>query len=308
MIVSNIDGLVGNTPIMEIKNLAKKENLLARVFVKLECFNPAGSIKDRAAKFMLDDAEKKGLIKQGGTVIEPTSGNTGIGLSALGVARGYKVVLTMPDTMSKERIDLLKSYGAEVVLTDGKKGMLGAIEKANQLQSEIKGSFIPDQFSNPANILAHYTTTGPEIYRDMNGEVDLFVAGVGTGGTFSGVGKYLKEQNPNIKTVAVEPDSSPVLRKGICGLHKIQGIGANFEPKNFDRSVCDEIVGASNEDAFRYARLIAKEQGVLVGISSGAALSVAVKLAKLEENKDKNIVVILPDTGDRYLSTGLFSE
>ena len=308
MIVENLDGLVGNTPLMEIKNIEEKENLSAKILVKLECFNPAGSIKDRAAKFMIDYAEEKGILKKGGTIIEPTSGNTGIGLAAIGVARGYRVILTMPETMSKERIDLLKAYGAEVVLTDGKKGMLGAIEKAEMLKEEIKGSFIPDQFSNPANIKAHYVTTGPEIYNDTQGKIDFIVAGVGTGGTLSGTGKFLKEKINSIKIVAVEPKSSPMLSLGVSGSHKIQGIGANFEPKNFDRSICDEIVSVSDEDAYFWTKTMVKEEGILVGISSGAALAVAIDIAKRKENVGKTIVVIFPDAGNRYLSTGVFAE
>ena len=308
MIVENLDGLVGNTPLMEIKNIEEKENLSAKILVKLECFNPAGSIKDRAAKFMIDYAEEKGNLKKGGTIIEPTSGNTGIGLAAIGVARGYRVILTMPETMSKERIDLLKAYGAEVVLTDGKKGMLGAIEKAEMLKEEIKGSFIPDQFSNPANIKAHYVTTGPEIYNDTQGKIDFIVAGVGTGGTLSGTGKFLKEKINSIKIVAVEPKSSPMLSLGVSGSHKIQGIGANFEPKNFDRSICDEIVSVSDEDAYFWTKTMVKEEGILVGISSGAALAVAIDIAKRKENVGKTIVVIFPDAGNRYLSTGVFAE
>lgn len=308
MNISSIDKMVGNTPLLEIKNICKSEKLFAKVYVKLECFNPAGSVKDRVAKFMLDDAEGKGLLKAGGTIIEPTSGNTGIGLAAIGVPRGYRVILTMPETMSVERRNLLKFYGAEVVLTDGNKGMAGAIEKAESLREEIAGSYIPDQFSNPANPKAHYLTTGPEIYKDLNGEIDFFVAGVGTGGTLSGTGKYLKEQNPNVVVVAVEPTSSPMLSKGYSGAHGIQGIGANFVPKNFDRSVCDLIVGVSDDDAIKSAKLIAKKEGVSVGISSGAALFCALDLAKRKENTGKTIVALLPDTAGRYLSTKLFNE
>jgi len=308
MKIQNIDGLVGNTPLMEIKNIEDKENLSAKILVKLECFNPAGSIKDRAAKFMLDDAEESGVLKKGGAIIEPTSGNTGIGLTAIGVPRGYRVILTMPETMSKERVDLLKAYGAEVVLTDGKKGMLGAIEKAEELKTKIKGSFIPDQFSNPANVKAHYATTGPEIYKDTQGNINFFVAGVGTGGTLSGTGRYLKEKISNLKVVAVEPKSSPMLSLGVAGAHKIQGIGANFVPKNFNRSICDEIIGISDEDAYYWTKTMAKEEGILVGISSGAALAAAINIAKRKENKGKTIVVILPDTGNRYLSTGVYTE
>lgn len=308
MKIQNIDGLVGNTPLMEIKNIEDKENLSAKILVKLECFNPAGSIKDRAAKFMLDDAEESGVLKKGGAIIEPTSGNTGIGLAAIGVPRGYRVILTMPETMSKERVDLLKAYGAEVVLTDGKKGMLGAIEKAEELKTKIKGSFIPDQFSNPANVKAHYATTGPEIYKDTQGNINFFVAGVGTGGTLSGTGRYLKERISNLKVVAVEPKGSPMLSLCVAGTHKIQGIGANFVPKNFDRTICDEIIGVSDEDAYYWTKTMAKEEGLLVGISSGAAIAAAVNIAKRKENKGKTIVVILPDTGNRYLSTGVYTE
>lgn len=308
MKIQNIDALVGNTPLMEIKNIEDKENLSAKILVKLECFNPAGSIKDRAAKFMLDDAEERGVLKKGGAIIEPTSGNTGIGLTAIGVPRGYRVILTMPETMSKERVDLLKAYGAEVVLTDGKKGMLGAIEKAEELKTKIKGSFIPDQFSNPANVKAHYATTGPEIYKDTQGNINFFVAGVGTGGTLSGTGRYLKEKISNLKVVAVEPKGSPMLSLGVAGAHKIQGIGANFVPKNFDRTICDEIIGVSDEDAYYWTKTMAKEEGLLVGISSGAAIAAAVNIAKRKENNGKTIVVILPDTGNRYLSTGVYTE
>ena len=307
-IYNKIDDLVGKTPLFEVVNIEKKENLKARVLVKLEYLNPAGSVKDRAALFMLNQAEKKGLITKGATIIEPTSGNTGIGLAAIGVPRGYKVILTMPETMSIERRNLLKAYGAEVVLTDGKLGMQGAIDKAKELNQKIAGSFIPSQFDNKANPLAHYSTTGREIYEDTLGAVDVFIAGVGTGGTLTGTGKYLKEKNAEIKVFAVEPEDSPVLSKGFSGEHKIQGIGANFIPDNFDKSVCDGILTVKSEEAFNAARLLAKTEGLLVGISSGAALSKAIDLAKKDEYSGKIIVALLPDTGDRYLSTELFIE
>jgi cysteine synthase A len=307
-IYSKIDDLVGKTPLFEVVNIEKKENLKARVLVKLEYLNPAGSVKDRAALFMLNQAEKKGLITKVATIIEPTSGNTGIGLAAIGVPRGYKVILTMPETMSVERRNLLKAYGAEVVLTDGKLGMQGAIDKAKELNQNIAGSFIPSQFDNKANPLAHYSTTGREIYEDTLGTVDVFIAGVGTGGTLTGTGKYLKEKNAEIKVFAVEPEDSPVLSKGFSGGHKIQGIGANFVPGNFDKSVCDGILTVKSEEAFAAARLLAKTEGLLVGISSGAALSKAIELAKKDEYSGKIIVALLPDTGDRYLSTELFKE
>lgn len=305
-IYNNIEELIGNTPLLEVKNIEKGENLKARLLVKLERFNPAGSAKDRAAKFMLDDAEKRGLIKKGGTIIEPTSGNTGIGLSAIAVPRGYKVILTMPETMSIERRKLLKAYGAQIVLTDGKLGMQGAVDKAEEIKKETPNSIILGQFNNYANVLSHYHTTGPEIYQDTDGKVDVFVAGVGTGGTLSGVGKFLKEKNSKIKVVAVEPESSPLLSTGKAGAHKIQGIGANFVPDNFDKSVCDEIVAVSNENAINFAKKICKDEGVLVGISSGAALYAGVTIAKRKENENKIIVVLLPDTGERYLSTEVF--
>ena len=305
-IYQNIDQLIGKTPILEINNFASRENLYARVLVKLEYLNPAGSIKDRAALYMINDAENKGLIKTGGTIIEPTSGNTGIGIAAIAARRGYKVILTMPETMSIERRKLLAAYGAEIVLTEGKLGMNGAVEKASEIQSKTPNSIILSQFDNPANKKAHYETTAPEIWEDTDGKIDFFVACVGTGGTLSGTAKYLKEKNPNVKVVAVEPYSSPLISKGVAGAHKIQGIGANFIPNNFDKTVCDNVVTVTDEDAFLTARKLAKTEGVLVGISSGAALSAAVKLAKDEKNKGKIIVVILPDTGDRYLSTDLF--
>ena len=307
-IYKKIDQLVGNTPLLEVANIERELSLKAKLLVKLEYLNPAGSIKDRAALFMLDQAEKSGLITSGATIIEPTSGNTGIGLSAIGTARGYKVVLTMPDTMSIERVKLLKAYGATVILTDGKLGMKGAIEKANELQSLTHNSFIPSQFSNPANPLSHYMTTGPEIYDDTDGKVDIFIAGIGTGGTISGVAKYLKEKNENVQVYGVEPYSSPLITKGQSSSHKIQGIGANFIPENLDLTLVDKVYTVTDEDAFLGARMLAKKEGILVGISSGASFSLAIKLASLEENKDKVIVALLPDTGDRYLSTQLFEK
>lgn len=305
-IYTKIDELVGKTPLLEVKNIAQKLGIKARLLVKLERFNPAGSVKDRTALFMLNDAENKGLIKRGGTIIEPTSGNTGIGLASIGASRGYKVILTMPDTMSIERIKLLKSYGAEVVLTDGKLGMAGAIEKAKQLKEQTPNSFIPSQFDNEANILAHYNTTAPEIWQDTEGKIDIFVAGVGTGGTLSGTAKYLKEKNQNIEVVAVEPYSSPMLSQGKYGSHKIQGIGANFVPKNFKAQYCDNVMTIKDDDAISASKLLALNEGLLVGISSGASLSAGIELAKKEKNAGKIIVVILPDTGERYLSTQLF--
>ena len=304
-LIKSFDDLIGNTPLMELANIKNEYNLNANVFAKLEFFNPAGSVKDRVALSMINNAEQKGTLKKGGTVIEPTSGNTGIGLAAVCTARGYKAIIVMPDTMSVERIKLIKSFGAEIVLTDGKKGMKGAIEEAERLNNEIKGSIIAGQFDNPANPKAHYETTGPEIYNDLNGKVDVFVAGVGTGGTVSGIGIYLKQKNPAIKVIAVEPQSSPVLTKGESGVHKIQGIGAGFVPGNLDTTVYDEVIAVSDDDAFEYARKICKNEGLSVGISSGAALCAAIKIAKREENKGKNIVVLLPDTGSRYLSTEL---
>lgn len=305
-IYDGIDNLIGNTPLLRLNNIEKALNLKAKIVAKLEYLNPAGSVKDRAALFMLNDAEQKGLIKTGATIIEPTSGNTGIGLAALGASRGYKVVLTMPDTMSIERVNLLKAYGAEVVLTEGKLGMKGAIDKAEQIKQNTPNSIIIGQFDNPSNPLAHYVTTAQEIWEDTEGQVDAFIAGIGTGGTISGTGKYLKEKNPKIHIVGVEPENSPLLTKGKAGAHKIQGIGANFIPKNFDDRYCDKVVAVSDEQAFECARLIAKKEGVLVGISSGAALSVAISMAKSDENDGKTIIVLLPDTGDRYLSTELF--
>ncbi len=300
--------LIGNTPLLELGNYEQAHGLHATILAKLEYFNPAGSVKDRIAKAMLDDAEAKGKLKKGSVIIEPTSGNTGIGLASVAAARGYRIILTMPETMSVERRTLLKAYGAELVLTEGAKGMKGAIAKAEELAKEIPNSFIPGQFVNPANPAVHYRTTGPEIWRDTDGKVDIFVAGVGTGGTLTGVGRYLKEQNPNVKIVAVEPATSPVLSKGVAGAHKIQGIGAGFVPDTLDTKVYDEIIPVENEDAFAAGREIARREGVLVGISSGAALHAATVLAKRPENKDKIIVALMPDTGDRYLSTALFSE
>ena len=305
-IYTKIEDTIGNTPLLELVNIEKELGLNAKIYAKLECFNPAGSVKDRVAKAMLDDAEEKGLIKKGATIIEPTSGNTGIGLAMVGISRGYKVILTMPDTMSLERQKLLKAYGAMVVLTDGALGMQGAIDKANQLNNEIENSFIPSQFDNPSNPNAHYLTTGEEIYRDLDEKVDIFVACVGSGGTVSGVSKYLKEKNNKIQTIAVEPKNSPLISEGKVGSHKIQGIGANFIPKNFHSQFVDKVHTASNEDAYKFANLVAKKEGFLVGISSGAALSVAVKLALEKENFGKNIVLIFPDGGERYLSTDLY--
>lgn len=301
-------GLIGNTPLVEVTNIEKELGLKARVLVKLEYFNPAGSVKDRVAKAMIDDAEEKGLLTSDSVIIEPTSGNTGIGLAAVAAARGYRIILTMPETMSIERRNLLKAYGAELVLTDGAKGMKGAIAKADELASEIPHSFIPGQFVNQANPAAHFATTGPEIWEDTDGKIDIFVAGVGTGGTVTGVGKYLKSKNPNVKIVAVEPATSPVLSKGVAGPHKIQGIGAGFVPETLDTKVYDEIFTVENEAAFATGKAIARTEGVLVGISSGAAVYAATELAKRPENKGKVIVALLPDTGDRYLSTPMFSD
>ncbi len=300
--------LIGNTPLVEVVNIERELGLEARVLVKLEYFNPAGSVKDRIAKAMIEDAEAKGLLKEGSVIIEPTSGNTGIGLASIAAAKGYRMILTMPETMSVERRNILKAYGAEIVLTEGAKGMKGAIEKAEALAAEIKGSFIPGQFTNPANPAMHRATTGPEIWEDTDGLVDIFVAGVGTGGTLTGVGEYLLAQNPNIKIVALEPADSPVLSEGRAGAHKIQGIGAGFVPDVLNTGVYDEVYKATGEEAFLAAKLLAKKEGISVGISSGASLSAAIELAKRPENKGKTIVALLPDSGDRYYSTPLFTE
>ncbi len=307
-VYTSADQLIGGTPLLELTHIEREEGLEARILGKLEYFNPAGSVKDRIAKAMIDDAEKKGLLKPDSVIIEPTSGNTGIGLASVAAARGYRIIIVMPETMSVERRKLMKAYGAELVLTEGAKGMKGAIEKANELAKEIPNSFIPGQFINPANPAVHKATTGPEIWNDTDGKVDIFVAGVGTGGTITGTGEYLKSQNPNVKVVAVEPASSPVLSKGTAGSHKIQGIGAGFIPDVLDTKVYDEVIAVENEDAFTTGRLIGRKEGVLVGISSGAAVWAAVQLAKRPENKGKTIVVLLPDTGDRYLSTPLFED
>ena len=307
-IYTSADQLIGKTPLLELTHIEKKLGLKAKVLAKLEYLNPAGSVKDRVAKAMIDDAEEKGLLKPGSVIIEPTSGNTGIGLAAVAAARGYRIIIVMPDTMSVERRQLMKAYGAELVLSEGAKGMKGAIAKADELAASIPGSFIPGQFVNPANPKAHFETTGPEIYADTDGEVDIFVAGVGTGGTITGVGEYLKSKKPEVKVVAVEPATSPVLSKGTAGAHKIQGIGAGFVPKVLDTGVYDEIIPVANEDAFAVGKQIGKAEGVLVGISSGAAAWAAIELAKRPENEGKTIVVLLPDTGDRYLSTPLFAD
>ena len=307
-VYEKITDLIGNTPLMELKNYEKENKLEAAVLGKLEYFNPAGSVKDRIARAMVEDAESKGLLKEGSVIIEPTSGNTGIGLAAVAASKGYKIILTMPETMSVERRNLLKAYGAELVLTDGAKGMKGAIAKAEELAKETPNSFIPSQFTNMANPNTHLASTGPEIWNDTDGKVDIFVAGVGTGGTVSGVGKYLKSKNPNVKVVAVEPAGSPVLSKGTPGPHKIQGIGAGFVPETLDTGIYDEIITVENEDAFKTGRTLAREEGLLVGISSGAAVYAATELAKRPENKGKVIVALLPDTGDRYLSTPMFAE
>ena len=307
-IYTSADQLIGRTPLLELSNIEKKYNLNARILAKVEYFNPAGSVKDRVAKMMIDDAEAAGVLTPESTIIEPTSGNTGIGLASIAAARGYRIIIVMPDTMSVERRQLMKAYGAELVLTPGAQGMKGAIAKAEELAKEIPGAFIPGQFVNPANPQAHIETTGPEIWEDTDGKVDIFVAGVGTGGTVTGVGKYLKSKNPGVKVVAVEPASSPVLSKGTAGAHKIQGIGAGFVPEVLDTKVYDEVIAVENDDAFATGRLIGRKEGVLVGISSGAAVWAALQLAKRPENAGKNIVVLLPDTGDRYLSTPLFAD
>ena len=307
-IYTSADQLIGHTPLMELTHIEKNENLAANILAKLEYFNPAGSVKDRIAKAMIDDAEAKGVLKPGSVIIEPTSGNTGIGLASVAAARGYRIIIVMPETMSVERRQLMKAYGAELVLTEGAKGMKGAIAKADELSHEIPNSFVPGQFVNAANPKAHFETTGPEIYEDTDGKVDIFVAGVGTGGTITGVGQYLKSKLPNVKVVAVEPATSAVLSTGVAGAHKIQGIGAGFVPEVLDTKVYDEIIPVSNEDAFATGRMIGRSEGVLVGISSGAAVWAAIQLAKRPENAGKNIVVLLPDTGDRYLSTPMFAD
>ena len=307
-IFTSADQLIGKTPLLELVHIEKAQGLEAKVLGKLEYFNPAGSVKDRIAKAMIDDAERKGLLKPGSVIIEPTSGNTGIGLASVAAARGYRIIIVMPETMSVERRQLMKAYGAELVLSDGAKGMKGAIAKADELAKEIPNSFIPGQFVNPANPAVHKATTGPEIWEDTDGKVDIFVAGVGTGGTVTGIGEYLKSRNPHVKVVAVEPAASPVLSKGVSGSHKIQGIGAGFVPDVLDTKVYDEIIPVENDDAFATGKLIGKKEGVLVGISSGAAVWAAIQLAKRPENKGKTIVALLPDTGDRYLSTPLFAD
>ena len=307
-IFTSADQLIGKTPLLELVHIEKAQGLEAKVLGKLEYFNPAGSVKDRIAKAMIDDAERKGLLKPGSVIIEPTSGNTGIGLASVAAARGYRIIIVMPETMSVERRQLMKAYGAELVLSDGAKGMKGAIAKADELAKEIPNSFIPGQFVNPANPAIHKATTGPEIWEDTDGKVDIFVAGVGTGGTVTGIGEYLKSRNPHVKVVAVEPAASPVLSKGVSGSHKIQGIGAGFVPDVLDTKVYDEIIPVENDDAFATGKLIGKKEGVLVGISSGAAVWAAIQLAKRPENKGKTIVALLPDTGDRYLSTPLFAD
>lgn len=307
-VFTSITELIGGTPLLELVNIEKKEALEAKIFVKLELFNPGGSVKDRVAAAMIDDAEKRGVLKKNSVIIEPTSGNTGIGLASIAAAKGYRIIIVMPETMSIERQKLMKMYGAELVLTEGAKGMKGAIAKAEELAASIPDSFIPSQFSNPANPAAHEKTTGPEIWNDTDGTVDIFVAGVGTGGTVSGVGRYLKSKNPAVKVIAVEPTASPVLTKGTAGPHKIQGIGAGFVPETLDQKIYDEVITVENEDAFTAGRMIARTEGVTVGISAGAALFAAIQLAKRPENKGKKIVALLPDTGERYISTDLFAE
>ena len=307
-IYTSADQLIGHTPLLELTHIEKDADLSAKLLAKLEYFNPAGSVKDRIAKAMIDDAEAKGILKPGSVIIEPTSGNTGIGLASVAAARGYRIIIVMPETMSVERRQLMKAYGAELVLTDGAKGMKGAIAKADELAKEIPNAFVPGQFVNPANPAAHKATTGPEIWEDTDGKVDIFVAGVGTGGTVTGVGDYLKSQNPNVKVVAVEPATSPVLSKGVAGAHKIQGIGAGFVPDVLDTRIYDEVIPVANEDAFTTGKLVGHKEGVLVGISSGAAVWAAIELAKRPENAGKTIVALLPDTGDRYLSTPLFAD
>ena len=307
-IYTSADQLIGATPLLELSHIEREHRLKARILAKLEYFNPAGSVKDRIAKAMIDDGEARGLLKPGSVIIEPTSGNTGIGLASVAAARGYRIIIVMPDTMSVERRQLMKAYGAELVLSDGAKGMKGAIAKAEEIAAQTPGSFIAGQFVNPANPKAHYETTGPEIWEDTDGQVDIFVAGVGTGGTLTGTGKFLKEQNPNVKVVAVEPASSPILSKGVAGAHKIQGIGAGFVPDVLDTKIYDEIITVENDDAFATGKLVGHSEGVLVGISSGAAVWAGIQLAKRPENKGKTIVVLLPDTGDRYLSTPLFQD
>ena len=307
-IYSSAAALIGNTPLIELSNIMKKYNLEARLLAKLEYFNPSGSAKDRIAKEMIEDAEKRGILKPGAVIIEPTSGNTGIGLAAIAPAKGYKLIIVLPETMSVERRNIIKAYGAEIVLTDGSKGMNGAIEKAKEIANNTEGSFIPGQFENPANPEAHRKTTGPEIWEDTDGQTDIFIAGVGTGGTITGVGGYLKEKNPKIKVIAVEPENSPVLSKGTAGAHKIQGIGAGFVPKILDTKIYDEIITISDEESFIYSKELAKEEGILTGISSGAAACAAINTAKKGENKGKTIVVLLPDSGDRYYSTPLFTN
>lgn len=307
-IYSSAAALIGNTPLVELSNIMKKQDLEVRLLAKLEYFNPSGSAKDRIAKEMIEDAEKRGILKPGAVIIEPTSGNTGIGLAAIAAAKGYKLIIVLPETMSVERRNIIKAYGAEIILTDGSKGMKGAIEKAKEIAANTEGSFIPGQFENPANPEAHRKTTGPEIWEDTDGQTDIFIAGVGTGGTITGAGGYLKEKNPMLKVIAVEPENSPVLSKGTAGAHKIQGIGAGFVPEILDTKIYDEIITISDEDAFNYSKELAKEEGLLTGISSGAALCAAINTAKKAENKGKTIVVLLPDNGDRYYSTPLFTN